>query len=224
MAVSPESITALVPSNTALATSDTSARVGVGRGDHRLEHLGGRDHRLAVGHARADDLLLDVGHVLEREAHAEVAAGDHHAVGHVEDVVEVGDGRAGLDLGDDHRAVGPDGQPHGGDVLGGLHERHGHRVDAGRAGRPRAGAGRPRSASAARSRSSGSDTPGRPRTTPPLDHRRPRTPSPAAVGDHQRHAAVAERDPVAGHAARRPRPPAPPPRPRAVLGRPGRPR
>ena len=30
MAVSPDSITALVPSNTALATSDTSARVGVG--------------------------------------------------------------------------------------------------------------------------------------------------------------------------------------------------
>src|SRR3546814_2189881 len=90
---------------------------GRGCGDQRLEHLGGGDHRLAEGHAAADDLLLDVRYVLERQAHPEVAAGDHHAVGQVEDVLETVDRGSGLDLGDDHRAVGADGHADRGDVL-----------------------------------------------------------------------------------------------------------
>ena len=59
------------------------------RVDHRLQHLGRRDHRLADAHAEADDLLLQVRHVLEREVDAEVAARDHQRVG------RRGDGSAG---------------------------------------------------------------------------------------------------------------------------------
>ena len=129
MAVSPDSITALVPSNTALATSVTSARVGVGAMTIDSSIWVAVIDRLPVADAAADDLLLDVGDVLHREAHAEVAAGDHHGVGGPEDVVEVGHRGAGLDLGHDHRAVGTDGQSHRGDVLGRLHERHGDAVD-----------------------------------------------------------------------------------------------
>ena len=51
-AVSPESITADVPSRIAFATSLASARVGSGVGDHRLEHLRRRDRRLARARAR----------------------------------------------------------------------------------------------------------------------------------------------------------------------------
>ena len=48
-AVSADSITASVPSITALATSDTSARVGIGVDDHRLHHLRrGDDHAVLV--------------------------------------------------------------------------------------------------------------------------------------------------------------------------------
>ena len=50
-AVSPESMSAEVPSRIALATSLASARVGSAWCDHRLEHLRRRDHRLP--HARA---------------------------------------------------------------------------------------------------------------------------------------------------------------------------
>ena len=52
MAVSADSMSASVPSNTALATSVASARVGVGADDHRLEHLGGGDDGQADAHRR----------------------------------------------------------------------------------------------------------------------------------------------------------------------------
>ena len=57
------------------------AHLGTGgqRGvDHRFEHLRRRHHRLADLDAVADDLLLQVRHVLERTVDPEVAAGDHH--------------------------------------------------------------------------------------------------------------------------------------------------
>ena len=58
MAVSPESITASVPSSTALKTSLASARVGPARRLHAVEHLGRRDHRHPRPVAGVDDLLL----------------------------------------------------------------------------------------------------------------------------------------------------------------------
>ena len=55
--VSPESMSASAPSSTAFATSLASARVGLRVVDHRVQHLRGHDHRLAVlargPHARA---------------------------------------------------------------------------------------------------------------------------------------------------------------------------
>ena len=75
--VSPESMTASAPSSTALATSLASARVGRGRGDHRLEHLGGDDDGLGVAAGLVDDQLLEDRDVLERALDAQVAARDH---------------------------------------------------------------------------------------------------------------------------------------------------
>ena len=99
--VSPDSITASAPSSTALATSEASARVGAGVGDHRLQHLGRHDDRLGVAPGLVDDPLLQERHVLERALDAEVAAGDHDAVEGLDDLVEVVDRLRLLDLGDD---------------------------------------------------------------------------------------------------------------------------
>ena len=94
IAVSAESITASVPSNTALATSLTSARVGDGASiiDSSIwvAVITGRADRDAV----ADDLLLEVGHVLERAVDAEVAAGDHDGVGALGDLGQLAERRA----------------------------------------------------------------------------------------------------------------------------------
>ena len=70
-----------MPSNTALATSLTSARVGAGASiiDSSI--------CVAVTTGRADldamphDVLLEVRHVLERAVDAEVATGHHHRIG-----------------------------------------------------------------------------------------------------------------------------------------------
>ena len=78
IAVSPESISADVPSRTALATSDASARVGSGRVDHRLQHLRRRDHGLPTLERAGDDPLLQERHVGRPDLDAEVAARDHH--------------------------------------------------------------------------------------------------------------------------------------------------
>ena len=70
-----------MPSNTALATSLTSARVGAGASiiDSSIcvAVMTGTPDLDAV----ADDVLLQVGHVLQRAVDAEVAAGHHHGVG-----------------------------------------------------------------------------------------------------------------------------------------------
>ena len=64
-----------------MATSEASARVGRGLLDHALEHLGGGDHHLARAVGHLDDALLQRGHLLGGELHAQVAARHHHAVG-----------------------------------------------------------------------------------------------------------------------------------------------
>ena len=75
------------------------------RGDHRFEHLGGDDHRLAGAAAGAGDLLLDAGHALQRHLDAEVAAGDHQRVGVLDDRRQALDRLRLLDLGEDAGAA-----------------------------------------------------------------------------------------------------------------------
>ena len=102
-AVSSESMSASVPSITALATSFTSARVGSG------ERVIDSSICVAVitglpGHvAEADDLLLDQRHPARRDLDPEVAAGDHHRVGDRDDAGEVIERDRGLDLRDEVR-------------------------------------------------------------------------------------------------------------------------
>ena len=84
-AVSAESITASVPSKTALATSLASARVGVGQADHGLEHLGRRDDGHAELVAAVDQLLLDRRDALGADLDRHIAAGDEQAVGDLDD-------------------------------------------------------------------------------------------------------------------------------------------
>ena len=60
------------------------ARLGARRPrrfDHRLQHLGGDDHRRLLQPAAPDDLLLHDGHRLGRQLDAQVAARHHHRVG-----------------------------------------------------------------------------------------------------------------------------------------------
>ena len=100
-AVSPESMTAEVPSRIALATSLASARVGSGLRDHRLEHLRRRDRRLPVLERAEDDPLLDERHGRGADLDAEVAARDHDRVGGADDRVQLVERLGLLDLGDD---------------------------------------------------------------------------------------------------------------------------
>ena len=88
-AVSPESMTASVPSKSALATSLASARVG--RGFSIIDSsicvavMTGR----AVQVGELDDALLRERHLLEGQLDAEIAARDHDRVGGREDRGEV---------------------------------------------------------------------------------------------------------------------------------------
>ena len=110
------------------------ADLGPGRrrgGHHRLQHLRGRDHRDAELDALPHDRLLQVRHVLERAVDAEVAPGDHDRVRHGEDLGEVPERRARLDLGDELGAIADDlaDRRHVGRR---ADERHGDELDSGR--------------------------------------------------------------------------------------------
>ena len=98
---------------------------------HRVEHLGGDDHRLAPLPRQVHDPLLDHRHLLRRQLDPQVAPGDHQAVERLDDGVEVGDRLRLLDLGDD-RHVAADrlhDQPDGVHVGRLPHERQGDKVD-----------------------------------------------------------------------------------------------
>ena len=95
MAVSADSISASVPSPTALATSVASARVGVGADTIDSSIC----VAVSTGRPRAPQARMmrfcrwgtsSIGQV-----DAQVAAGHHDAVGHVEQLVEVGRPRPG---------------------------------------------------------------------------------------------------------------------------------
>jgi hypothetical protein len=77
-----------------------ASRAGVD--NHGLKHLGGRDDRLADGIALLDDHLLGHVDLLDGDLDTEVAAGNHDAVRHLEDLVEVVQALLRLDLGEDH--------------------------------------------------------------------------------------------------------------------------
>ena len=79
---------------------DLGAR-GARVADHGVEHLRGGDDRLVRGVALLDHLLLQVWHELGRDLDTQVAAGNHDAIGSLEDLVEVLDAQSALDLGED---------------------------------------------------------------------------------------------------------------------------
>ena len=77
-------------------------------GQHRLEHLRRRDRRPPVLERRQDDLLLDERNLLGADLDAQVAAGDHHGIGGLDDRTHLAERLGLLDLGDDARR-GPEG-------------------------------------------------------------------------------------------------------------------
>ena len=129
-AVSPESISAEEPSNTALATSLASARVGDGRDTIDSSIWVAVITGTAARDALLDDLLLQVGQLLDAALAAEVAAGHHDRPGGVDDAGQVLHRGPGLDLGHQQRAprMGLGADP--ADVVGRADERYGHDVHA----------------------------------------------------------------------------------------------
>ena len=76
---SADSITASAPSKIAVATSDTSARVGTGAVIMLSSICVATTTGLPARRAARVMLLLDAGHLLQRHLDAEIAARHHHA-------------------------------------------------------------------------------------------------------------------------------------------------
>ena len=130
MAVSPESITTLEPSNTALATSEASARVGVAAwtidSSIWVAVMAGRPRAMQVRMMRFCRCgSSSMGISAPRSPRATMTAPDG-----LDDAVEVLDRGPGLDLGHDQRAPGVGLGADPADVVGRAHERDGHHVDA----------------------------------------------------------------------------------------------
>ena len=109
---------ASAPSKTALATSLASARVGRGAAVIDSSIWVATIDGTPRSSARRTSCFWIRGTVLVRHLDAEVAAGDHHRVGDLEDRIERLDGRSRLDLGDDRRTVRPEQPAKLDDVLG----------------------------------------------------------------------------------------------------------
>jgi hypothetical protein len=85
-------------------------RLGTGRTgpfDHRLEHLGGGHHQDAGPIRFPQNLPLQHRHPLQRDLDTEVPTRDHHTVGDRQDLPEVLDREAQLQLGDDRDVAPP---------------------------------------------------------------------------------------------------------------------
>ncbi len=93
------------------------------RGEHRLEHLGRDDRGDPPIQGAPDELLLDDRHLLIRQLHAHVAAGDHHGIRLLEDPVEGVDRGPRLDLGNDRWRVPSEQRSQQADVVGLPDER-----------------------------------------------------------------------------------------------------
>ena len=68
--------------------------------DHRLQHLGGRDHHFFARDRHPDDLLLQARQFGVADLHAKVATRHHHHVAGIHDLGEVVDRLAAFDLRD----------------------------------------------------------------------------------------------------------------------------
>ena len=104
---------------------------GPGIFHHGVQHLRGGDDGLSGGHAFADDLLLKTRYFFQGDFHAHVAAGDHDAVGSMENTLEVLDALHVLNLGDDpdaRAALLLEDPADGEDVLCGTGEGGGNEV------------------------------------------------------------------------------------------------
>ena len=78
--------------------------LGTGRAgvdDHGIQHLGGSDADLTGAHGAVDQVLLDGRDLGKVDLNAHIAAGNHDAVGHGQDLVNVVDALLVLDLRDD---------------------------------------------------------------------------------------------------------------------------
>ena len=100
--------------------------------DHRLQHLRGRDDRLAVLGGAANDVLLNGGNLFRRNFHAQIAARHHDAVGDLQNAVEVLDGLRLFELGDDPGFAAERGNAvaHQAHIFGGADEGNGDGIDA----------------------------------------------------------------------------------------------
>jgi len=63
---------------------------GEAAGNHGLEHLRRGDNGFAGATGAGDQLFLPECHFFDRDFHAEIAAGDHNAVGGAENLVKIG--------------------------------------------------------------------------------------------------------------------------------------
>ena len=133
---------------------------GAGRSlalDHGFEHLGGDDDGQEGASGGFDDAPLEDGNLGRPGFDAEVAAGDHDAIGDGDDLLQFVDGGEGFDLGDegDFAAGGMHGGGGFGQIAGAADEREGEEVEAvadgeadvlailsGHGGQAHAGAGR----------------------------------------------------------------------------------
>ena len=127
---SADSITASAPSKMAVATSDTSARVGTGLVIIDSSIWVATTTGLPARARRAGHLLLQAGNLLHRQFDAEVAARHHQGVGDVENPGEVLD-RLGLFHLRHHRGAAAGDLLGLGDVVGPLDERQRDPVGAG---------------------------------------------------------------------------------------------
>ena len=79
-------------------------RFGPGRpwvDHHRFQHLRGGDDRFADQVAAADQHLLNDRHIFGGNLDAQVAARHHHAIGHLQNIVDIADSGGIFNLGDD---------------------------------------------------------------------------------------------------------------------------
>ncbi len=73
--------------------------------DHAFQHLGRSNYRLAGRVTFADDALLDQRHLFRLYFNAEVTAGNHDAIGHRQDRIEIIDRFRFFDFGDNPDAL-----------------------------------------------------------------------------------------------------------------------
>ena len=130
MAVSRDSMSTSVPSNTALATSLTSARVGDGPVIIDSNICVAVITGTPASAQKANDPLLQVRYVLVRIVDAEITTGDHHHIAGGDDLMKLFDRCARLDL-RDQLCTSTDNCSYLIDVVGGPDERHGNELDPG---------------------------------------------------------------------------------------------